>query len=167
VKCEHCGCEFAYKLTRSAEGTGSDVLWLNEQGAVRKAQSNAQNSLQQKMSEIDAIHCPDCGKYQKSMVSMLISNKRRTGSGIGCSLLLVLVLIEEIIAYNGGYDYIYLPIILFTLVVVPIVWKAIKYDPATSIGEYPRYYSDNYPVLRRSEIEQLAAQIKETTVDDI
>ncbi len=68
VLCEHCGSMFGYLTTRKAEGAGSSLLWLDNEGAAARAQKAATHSLHQKFKKAnDPVPCPRCVKYQAKM----------------------------------------------------------------------------------------------------
>src|SRR5579871_6578709 len=78
VRCEKCGCEFAYKLKIVAQGQGYSPLFLNNNGAKSAAADKARQNFDQKVkSDITAVNCPDCTHLQPNMVRWL-KNKRRT-----------------------------------------------------------------------------------------
>lgn len=68
VSCEHCGYRFGYLTSRTAEGTATSVLWLDNEGAAERARKAAAESLDRALKRAcDAIPCPRCVKYQSSM----------------------------------------------------------------------------------------------------
>lgn len=72
VHCEKCGCDFVYPMRRQAQGTGHSPLWLDNKGATSRAEQAAQENLAKKLAtEINAVPCPDCGRYQANMVARL------------------------------------------------------------------------------------------------
>lgn len=74
VNCTGCGALFVYRMTREAEGTGSSVLFLDNDGAKQRASEEATAAVRQKLrDEADNIPCPRCGVYQPEMVVRLKS----------------------------------------------------------------------------------------------
>jgi hypothetical protein len=68
VTCEHCRLQWAYKLTRKAEGTGRSAYFLDNSGASRRADDEAETELKRKLeNDVDAIPCPRCQRYQQAM----------------------------------------------------------------------------------------------------
>lgn len=69
ITCEHCRLQWAYKLVRKAEGTGSSPYFLDNDGASQRAHAEAQEELQKKLeNDVEAIACPQCHKYQDAMI---------------------------------------------------------------------------------------------------
>jgi hypothetical protein len=69
ILCEHCGLTFAYLTSKSAEGSGSSLLWLDNEGASERAYQGAMKSLVRKLKAAnDPFPCPRCAQYQSSMV---------------------------------------------------------------------------------------------------
>jgi len=69
VVCEECDADYVYQLTRSGEGIGNSVYFLDESGAKNRAERKAKEQLAKKMrTAVDAIPCPECGHYQDHMI---------------------------------------------------------------------------------------------------
>jgi len=74
VRCEFCGSEFAYKMTRRGAGLASAPLFLDMPGAKKRATSKAESDLTRTLLNprvVDPVPCPDCGKYQARMVARI------------------------------------------------------------------------------------------------
>jgi len=70
VCCEQCQLEYVYQMTRKAEGSGSNLLFLDSEGAKDRAQSGAMAALSKKLYwSCDPVPCPACGWYQEHMVA--------------------------------------------------------------------------------------------------
>jgi hypothetical protein len=68
VRCEQCGVEYVYRLQRTASGTGSSLLFLDNQGAGDRASTRAEGELQGKLERgVDLVPCPSCGWIQEHM----------------------------------------------------------------------------------------------------
>jgi hypothetical protein len=68
VHCEHCGSEYVYQMARQAAGAGTNILFLDQRGAVDRATKRAQTDLQRLLKcDCDPVPCPNCGKYQTHM----------------------------------------------------------------------------------------------------
>lgn len=68
VSCASCPCDFAYKLSRQAQGMGASPLWLDNQGAKNRASAEARARLEKLLATAsDVVWCPRCGSYQPSM----------------------------------------------------------------------------------------------------
>lgn len=92
-QCEACETDFLYLVERTAEGSGTSLLWLDNQGAKDRAAEAARQGLDKALEKaVEAIPCPACGWLQSDMVRML---KRRrlwwslgTGFAVSAALLL-------------------------------------------------------------------------------
>lgn len=72
VPCENCATEYVYVLKREGEGIGTSMYYLNESGAATHAVASAEDALQQYLAnDFDAVPCPTCGHYQRSMFPKL------------------------------------------------------------------------------------------------
>jgi hypothetical protein len=64
VRCEFCGCEFAYQLTIKASGMAHSPLFLANGGAKGRARDQAEASFSKLAKrKIGLAPCPDCGRY--------------------------------------------------------------------------------------------------------
>lgn len=69
VRCEVCATEFAYQMTRAAEGTAEAFLFLDMKGAEQQAQDRATDAARKKLEDdSDLVPCPGCGHYQEHMI---------------------------------------------------------------------------------------------------
>ncbi len=161
VTCQNCGCKFAYQLKRQAEGQTTDILWLNGKDksqdiARKRSEANLERNLQQ---SFDVIDCPDCGHYQDNMMEQ-IRRDRLGEAALMCFAILVLIwAMYAIFAPKNESLTIANALPFFVLAIVGAsyyVWKA----PRKASGKtYPRKFDDKYPVLRKNEIEELAAYV--------
>jgi len=70
--CEQCRHGYAYRLKRQTHGEATSWLFINEQGAREKAETQAQAELARKLStEVDGVPCPQCGTFQTDMIPVL------------------------------------------------------------------------------------------------
>lgn len=162
VECSFCGCKYLYKMKREAEGEGGSVLWLDNAGAKGRAINQANEVLNSKLSkEIDAVSCPDCGMYQKDMVSQL---KREKWSLVGCGSI-VFGVIGGIIVLIGNnnlatasvwlkYSLLIILIGLWLWVVIKMAIDASKYKPNDDAQKRIGQASSDL-VLRLSEWEAI------------
>lgn len=75
VCCEHCACEYVYGLERNVSGHASSLLWLDNEGAKKRAEDSASTSVKRTLrAAVDPVACPKCGWFQGNMVPLL---KRR------------------------------------------------------------------------------------------
>jgi len=69
VTCEKCQTEFVYFMKRSASGSGSSLLFLDNQGAKLRAHDEANAKLYKRLNEEqDPVPCPTCGWVQLAMI---------------------------------------------------------------------------------------------------
>jgi hypothetical protein len=69
VRCEFCGCDFAYQLFISGYGSGFSPLFLGNSAASGDAQLEARSHYRQlARTAIGMAPCPDCGRYQSKMI---------------------------------------------------------------------------------------------------
>jgi hypothetical protein len=77
VCCGHCGAQWAYKVARTAQGTGRSPYYLNNDGAQMRARYEAQENLRDELTmAVGIVACPRCGYYQAAMVQLLRSYQR-------------------------------------------------------------------------------------------
>jgi hypothetical protein len=99
VHCEHCQKEYVYKLERSATGSGTSMLFLNNRGASARAAAQAQDKLRRSLEEgADLVPCPACGYYQAHMLPLARRGHRRWMLLTGAWLTLGLIPIALIAA---------------------------------------------------------------------
>jgi hypothetical protein len=90
--CECCNAEFFYLVEREAIGSGSSLLFLDNQGARDRAAANAEKSLQAVLDKaFEIVHCPQCGWLQKEMVAA--ERKKRFKWCINTSLVFSMILL--------------------------------------------------------------------------
>jgi hypothetical protein len=99
VRCEKCHVEYVYRMERVGSGSGTSLLFLENQGARDRATQQAANELRGRLwRECDAIPCPNCGWYQQAMFEAMRRDHRRWMRHTG-SVLLAVSTISLIIAY--------------------------------------------------------------------
>jgi hypothetical protein len=99
VRCENCHVEYAYRMERVGSGSGTSLLFLDNQGAQDRATQQAANELSGLLwRECDAVPCPACGWYQQAMIDALRRDHRQWMQATGLVLLTV-SLISLVIAY--------------------------------------------------------------------
>jgi hypothetical protein len=92
VPCEQCGTEYVYQMERTATGSGTSLLFLDNEGASERASSQAEAQLRRKLERgVDLVPCPRCGWYQQNMIPKARKQYRRwmlnTGAVLAVSLL--------------------------------------------------------------------------------
>jgi hypothetical protein len=74
VRCEKCQTEYAYPVTRTASDRGTGFLFLDDKGAMGRAEGGAKEALRRELDNaIEAVPCPGCGWYQATMIPLLQS----------------------------------------------------------------------------------------------
>jgi hypothetical protein len=69
VKCAFCHNQYFFVLTRTGEGRETAPLFIGQDDARRKATAKAHDRLAFALRfGVDAVSCPNCGKYQPRMV---------------------------------------------------------------------------------------------------
>lgn len=166
LKCEFCGCEFAYKLKCSEQGRATNYLWLNKKGTVSLATKRSQKKLQKSLeSGVGVYSCPACGKYQKKMVRHLQGKRWETLTDLIVIVIFLAVFVGLIIyASNAALATQLAPILIggglaliVILLLAGLLYSPRKADPRHAPG---RTFSDTYPVMRREQMEQIAAQAR-------
>jgi hypothetical protein len=61
IRCDQCGCEYFYHLTRVGTGAATAPYYLGMDSAERRAQKQAETDLQRRLAqEADLVPCPKC-----------------------------------------------------------------------------------------------------------
>ncbi len=69
VHCKQCQTEYFYVLKRTAQGTGTSLLFIDKEGAQSRASSRATAELRMKLERgVELVPCPNCGLYQDNMI---------------------------------------------------------------------------------------------------
>jgi hypothetical protein len=150
-------------MKREASGEAASWLWLNNNGASYKSTVIANDKLNAKLQgEIDSISCPDCGKYQEEMVRKLKRDAWIDVLRVAISFGLIggiLILIGSCLSSSfPAWLQSILLIALFSFwvwAVAKMAIRASKLNPnANAHRRKGRTYSEKYPVLRVSELEE-------------
>src|SRR4051812_3153772 len=90
VRCEHCGCDFVYKMDRRGSDTAKSFLFLNNNGAKKRAQRRALADLDEQLTQgSDPIPCPKCLRYQVDMIKSMRENFHSWAFWLGIILLVI------------------------------------------------------------------------------
>jgi hypothetical protein len=90
VHCESCHTEYVYQMKRTVKGSGTSLLFLDNQGARGRAGQDAENNLRGKLDrEIEVVPCPICGWVQATMVPKLRRDHRAWLRALGIVLLVI------------------------------------------------------------------------------
>jgi hypothetical protein len=172
--CEQCQAEYVYRLERMATGTGSSLLFVDNEGARNRSASRAERRLNQILDRaVDPVPCPACGWYQKAMVAKARRLHRRWMLQLGGGLLVGLIPIGLIaVAINSGTEHRNgVPLITWTLLVgifatlalmclglmIGKVVLARGYDPNNQDVEARKQLGKARATLR-ADLERLAQQ---------
>ncbi len=159
VRCEACGQSYAYTLKRTGRGADSEG---NRGVALQRAEENLRWLL---WTEIEAIPCPACGRYQSNMIHEARRRYRRwmlyVGQCLTVGLIPVAVCGGLITGFHG-------PIVLTGLASVfatgigLLIWKRKlnqSYDPNNDDVEARKRYGQARAILlSKEESEDLLAQ---------
>jgi hypothetical protein len=171
VTCEKCKCRYAYRVARSGHGESTDIFWLNPQSAKLKAKLRAYKSAEYSLqSAREAYPCPKCGFYTRAMIDLILSdraNRQLRMAGIISILLLPLLLIVaweifKLLPTSNEIRYLIytMPIFLSLIPIIIVMLRRDTYNPNENITFKSRpNFSDDYPVLLREELIQIANEI--------
>jgi len=170
VHCESCQAEYVYQLERTARGSGTSFLFLDNEGASARASAQAEQELRQKLEQgVDLVPCPVCGWYQRHMIPKAKRQYRRWMLNVGACLTLGLIPLAFIGAFvnassgNGDGPAIPWPafgaglLILFLLGAGLMIAKAIlasRYDP-NSVDVETRKKRGQWCAMLRSDFERM------------
>lgn len=104
VRCEDCGAEYVYEMTRRARGNGTSFLFLDNAGAQGRAFEEARQRLARKLvAGCDPVPCPACGHYQAAMVALLRRRHARwmTNLAAVCLFAALMALLVTIISVSS------------------------------------------------------------------
>jgi len=171
VHCQMCGCDFVYPMRRQAQGTGHSPLWLDNKGATGRAEQAAQENLAKKLAtEINAVPCPDCGRYQADMVTKLKKSKWRWMVVVGW-LAIIVSLIAGWIIWLDDHQFIaafmntFWGVVLLAGVAMIVAAKLRQrtFDP-NAAARPPAAQNTNDPrfALRRRDFDRLVAAAKQS-----
>lgn len=95
VICENCGEQYVYLLQRQAQGEGTSLLFLDNEGAKIRAEERAQQALIELVNRVhDPIPCPACGRIQTQMIprAKRLHRQRMGQIGVICFIVAIIVL---------------------------------------------------------------------------
>jgi hypothetical protein len=72
IVCAKCRTTYAFSVKRTAQGYGTSLYNADDEGAMKRANENAQANLRQSLENaVELVPCPNCGAYQPAMVAFL------------------------------------------------------------------------------------------------
>ena len=72
IACAKCRTTYAIAVKRTVEGYGTSLYNADDEGAMKRANENAQAKLTNSLENaLDLAPCPNCGAYQPAMVAFL------------------------------------------------------------------------------------------------
>ncbi len=72
VTCEFCRTKYFYFAERTAEGKGSSLLFLDNEGGERRAEEAAVQNLNAELAKaMDLAPCPKCLKFQSTVITKI------------------------------------------------------------------------------------------------
>ncbi len=72
IVCAKCRATYAITVNRTVEGYGTSLYNADDEGAMKRANENAQANLKNSLENaVELAPCPNCGAYQPAMVAFL------------------------------------------------------------------------------------------------
>jgi predicted RNA-binding Zn-ribbon protein involved in translation (DUF1610 family) len=166
ITCQHCGCKFAYKVSRTATDSSTNFLWLEKgEEVAKRARVAAERNLESQLEQGNySFACPDCGKYQAKKVKQLQSSRLIEGfltallfTVILCFTWLIIVSVSMPLLRADVNNIVYITLVIGGLVLG--IRHYVRHDPSKIVHPHPRNYSEEYPVMRKADIEAAAIYI--------
>ena len=83
VDCEACGGRYYYEIARAGEGSGTSMMWLDNEGARRRAAERAHDDATADLQTAhDPVPCPYCGHVQAVAIRELAWARMVTPMGV-------------------------------------------------------------------------------------
>lgn len=164
VTCSYCGCHFVYFMKRQATGEDTSWLWLNNTGAASNANDHATNDLNYKLQhDFNVISCPDCGMYQNYMVKGLKKHAWKTAlrNVFWFSVIGFIFILSGSLLFKEFVPWIKIVLLIMAMglwgwAVIKSIIPAYKLKPnEDAYKRKGRTFSENYPVYRLAELEEL------------
>ena len=146
VICENCGCEYFYQIKHQTDGSATNVLWLNKQGAINNAQNNASQNLEKYLeSAVRNYHCPDCGFYQADMVQRMKNTVWQRAIVFGVIAFVVVAFTTA----SSSTSFMFYALASGLVVSIIFLSKLANFDPnADSQTRINKKFSESYPVQK-------------------
>ncbi len=92
VECENCKQTFVYEVICTADGQQTDFLWMDKSGATDRAESAAEQSLNEQLNQaIEVVPCPTCGWIQQEMCWLIFRRRHRLIFVVGLLIAIALL----------------------------------------------------------------------------
>ena len=181
VNCEECNYEYFYIVEREGEGSGTSMLFLDNEGAAGRAEAQAAADLQDTLRRaVDLVPCPQCGRYQANMFRKARRLYRRWLLVLGAVLTFGVGTVGGIAAIanqqgaDRGSNFAPTPFFeiviafLVALGIAMMIAKAItsaRYDPNTQDQDERRQLGQSR-ALSRAKLEQLIENANQENASD-
>ncbi len=145
VTCENCGCEYAYQIKHQTNGSATNVLWLNKDGAIRNAENNANHNLKSYLKNtVRNYHCPNCGFYQTDMIHRMKNSVWQRALVFGFIAFIIVALIAV-----SNASVIFYSIIAGIIVGIAFLSPLTNFNPNTNANSrINQEFSGSYPVKK-------------------
>jgi len=154
VNCENCGCEYTYQIKHQTNGSATNVLWLNKEGAIRNAENNANQNLESYLNKaVRNYHCPDCGFYQSEMIQNMKNTIWQRALVFGFIALIIIVIVAASSSYSLFYS-----IIGGLIVSIAFLSPLTNFNPnAKAHTRINQKFSESYPVKKKEKTQFILA----------
>jgi hypothetical protein len=143
---------YFYQIKHQTSGSATNVLWLNKNGAINNAKNNANQNLENYLKNtVRDYSCPDCGFYQTEAIRRKKNNIWQKGIVFGIIAFVIVIALTSSSSSSLIYS-----LVAGVLVSLIFLSKLSNFDPNSDARtRVNQKFSENYPVLRKSEIEYL------------
>jgi hypothetical protein len=163
VRCEGCGRNYAYELTRTGYGQDAGSFW-SFWGSYTVARQKAEADLRHRLATgIEVVPCPACGWYQSSMVPEARRRHRRWMLHVGQCLAVGLA-VPALIGWSLVPWPVFVAGLVFPLALGTglMIWRsrlARRYDPNNEdVEARKRYGQSRATLLSEQEAEDVLAR---------
>ncbi len=157
--CDNCEGVYFYQIKHQATGSAKSVLWQNKQEAIDDANFIAEDNLENYLeNEVRNYSCPDCGFYPSEVV------QRKKNEDGAKALVLGLLVFAIVFAstLSSSWSLVYG---LLSGVVVGFIFIRNSSSINPNSNAHTRVnqkFSEDYPVLRKSDLEYFLHSKKNT-----
>jgi hypothetical protein len=164
VTCEHCGCQYLYRLTRIVHETKTLPHGMRPE-QLRNSTSKRLNRIMR--SSIDPVPCPQCGRLQRDMIRSLRWKRvgvvvlLAMGAALVTLVLLFLTRLPDVIPVSMIVPLAF-AILSFGSLFVAVCW-IFHQDHNSRIKVEQRLLNPNLRAIRREDYPDLAPELFPTT----